>query len=60
LELLRTYALACYNKEARRTQRVFQESIIILLVGEVRASKEWKKREKLMQLVYDFQGRDLN
>ena len=30
------------------------------LVGEVKASREWRKREKLMELVYEFNGRDLN
>ena len=60
LEILRKYALACYDKEPRRTQRVFLESLLVGVVGEVKASREWRKRERLMELVYDFNGRDLN
>jgi hypothetical protein len=60
VDLLRGYALASQQKEGRRLQRVFLESLLLGLVGEVRASKEWRKREKLMELVYDFGGRELN
>jgi hypothetical protein len=34
--------------------------LVSVLIGEVKICKEWKKREKLMLLVYDFQGKDIN
>lgn len=58
-DILKGYAAICYSKEPKRMQKVFLESLVQLLIGEVRACKEWKKREKLMFLVYDFNGRDI-
>ena len=31
---------------------------MVVLVGEVRNAREWRKREKLMSLVYDFEGQE--
>lgn len=59
-QIVRDYALACYAKEPKRLQKVFLESLAGTLIAEVKVCKEWKKRGKLMRLVYDFQGRDIN
>jgi hypothetical protein len=59
-DIVRSYALACYAKEPKRLQKVFLESLASTLIAEIKVCKEWKKREKLMRLVYDFQGRDIS
>ena len=59
-DIIKSYAASCYAKEPRRVQKVFLESLVQILIGEVRVCKEWKKREKLMFLVYEFNGRDIS
>ncbi len=54
MELVTGYTGACRAREPRRLQKVFAESLLTIIVGEVKNSKEWKKREKLMSLVYEF------
>jgi hypothetical protein len=39
-------------------QKVLLESALAGVVGEVKASREWKKRERLMGLAYDLGGRE--
>ena len=39
IDLVRSYTAACRQREPRRVQKVFAESIINVLVGEVKAAR---------------------
>ena len=60
IDLLRTYATAAHNNENKRLSKVFMESLIDSLIEEIKTTGSLSKRERLMQLVYDFSGRELH
>ena len=57
-DVVSLYAKHCHEKEPKRLAKVFYDSLLSILISEVKVANYWKKKEKIMNLLYDFSGRD--
>ena len=57
IDLLKKFAIGAHSNENKRLSKVFMESLIESLIQEVKNAGSWFKKERLMDLIYDFSGR---
>lgn len=59
MDILVTYAASAQLNDKKKISKVFLESLIQAFLDEVQAASNWDKKERIMETIYNFTGRDI-
>lgn len=57
--IISNYGKNCHAREPKRMGKVFYEALLMTLVNEVKLMNNVRRRQMMMQLLYDFTGRGI-